>query len=735
MKDMEPVLFAGVGGAGMGPLAVYLSRSGRTVWGFDDHLSQDVGLLLLRNGVRLVDRSCELGGVGRVVHSSALAFDDPFLVRAKNRGILCERRGRFLAQLAEGRRLIAVVGSHGKTTTTAFLVRLLLANEFSVDYILGGYFSDDLSPAQFQGSQWLVAEVDESDGTIEDFSPEITVFLNLDLDHESFHGSLENLRQTFLRLFWRTRRAVVMAAQEARNFQKAKNGRPFDLPEPLKTPLPKTPPNLHLCHADGTIMGPSSLELADWSAATSVGRLLLPDLNCKFLPANVFRRQQILLKHSDILIMADYAHHPTELAAFLESHCKSGDLVIFQPHRYSRTVHHRRDFLAVLSKVENLILMPTYGAFEPYDLAGAAEGLAKDLGRFGRRVPCLDGEDLWHRLARTFEDGWRRFLFIGAGDIMAVAQRFAREIQRRSFRNAMVGAGLSHILEENVDLRRRTTFRIGGRCDFLIRPENLRQMAATLKILVRQKMPFFVLGHGSNVLLDDEGFSGAVLSLSADRWKIFRRRGSHFLCGAGLSLGQLCREFERLSIPGFEFLGGIPGTLGGAVRGNAGAEGAAIGDFVQSIIGCDGSGRIVQVRDIKFAYRTSNVPKDLTVLFVELRPPSSPTELEEIRQRRAEYGRRRRGRQPPQPSAGSIFRNPDGHSAWQLIDRAGLRGMRIGGAQISPIHCNFIVNGGGAKSSDVIALIFLIKRRVRECFAIDLHTEIEYIGNHWRGRL
>lgn len=735
MGNMGPVVFAGIGGAGMGPLAIYMSRCGLRVFGFDDHLSKGTRLLLLRNGIRLVDRDYDLIGVERVVYSTALTDGDPFLIRARDRAIRCERRGDSLAQIAKEKRLIAVVGSHGKTTTTAFLIRLLRTNGFPADYILGGYFADELPPAGAGGNEWLVAEVDESDGTIESFSPEITVFLNLDLDHETFYGSLENLRQTFLRLFRRTSGPIFLTRSEWANFGTADGHGPSDSPVRPRELAEDFLPRLRFFDDPGAMAGHPPMETIDWNAARTVASFLVPNINSDFLPARVLRRQQILCERSDILVMADYAHHPTEVRAFIESHCQPEDVIIFQPHRFSRTARHHGEFLAIFASLKNFILMPTYGAFEVHDPRGTAEYLAAALTQMRGPVDCLAGEYLFRRLEARFGQGRRRFFFIGAGDIMTIAEKFGRKIQKQCFKTAMIDAGLGPIMSQDVSLKNCTTFRIGGACDFLITPENLGQMVRAMRILHDHGLPFFVIGHGSNILVDDDGFPGAAISLSADFWKIFSPRRGHFLCGAGLGLGQLCREFERLSIADFEFLRRIPGTVGGAVKVNAGAEGFSIGDFVQSVICCDGFGKIREVEDIGFVYRGSNLPPNLTILFVKIRPQNGPRRAEDVVEMRKQYDSRRRACQPTRPSAGSVFKNPQNHSAWQLTDRAGLRGVAIGGAQISPLHCNFIVNENDAKSANVLDLIFLIKNRVKDLFDIDLNTEIEYIGPHWKGRL
>jgi UDP-N-acetylmuramate--alanine ligase len=209
--DVTAIHCAGVGGMGVGPLAIYLAELGFRVSGEDDAMTEPMRRHLVRAGVTLTTAGAVPADCQLVVCSSAIAPDHPAVVMARARGLPCVRRGELLAEVTREKKLVAVCGSHGKTTTTAMLVTALRAANFPAGYVLGGLCNDDaVSPAGVGASEWVVAEIDESDGTIERFAPELTVAVNLDWDHPDHYRQLADLEATFAALFARTRGAVLV---------------------------------------------------------------------------------------------------------------------------------------------------------------------------------------------------------------------------------------------------------------------------------------------------------------------------------------------------------------------------------------------------------------------------------------------------------------------------------------------------------------------------------------------
>ena len=215
---IDRYLLLGVGGMGMAPLSAWMAQAGYPLVGYDDYLQEPVRRFLAASGVELQDFVFpeQLGGFSVVVYSSALQADHPLLVAARARGLTVLRRGEMLARIAAQKRLVAIVGSHGKTTTCGMIAHALRAGNHAVDYIVGGMFDGAaLPPFQCANSEWLVAEVDESDGTIDGFAPEVTVILNIDWDHADRYANEAMLDAAFRDLVARTRGAVFVPQERA----------------------------------------------------------------------------------------------------------------------------------------------------------------------------------------------------------------------------------------------------------------------------------------------------------------------------------------------------------------------------------------------------------------------------------------------------------------------------------------------------------------------------------------
>lgn len=279
---------------------------------------------------------------------------------------------------------------------------------------------------------------------------------------------------------------------------------------------------------------------------------------------------------------------------------------------------------------------------------------------------------------------------------------------------------------ENVSLARFTSFRIGGPARFFAEPRSLEELRLLIRCAQEAELRIFVLGAGTNLLVDDEGFFGLVLRLRGTFWERYQLHLEGITVRCGLSLRRLGRLCGENAIGGYEFCDGIPGTVGGAIFQNAGAFGSAIGDLVEkvAVLRCDG--KLLRLKPT-FSYRRSSLPKGAIVVSVELRRQDGDREC--ISRRLEEMAKMRRERQPREPSAGCLFRNPPSRSAGELIELAGLKGFRVGDAQISQKHGNFAINVGSATCADVLNLTFSVKRAVKECFKIDLGLELCYLAN------
>ncbi len=291
-------------------------------------------------------------------------------------------------------------------------------------------------------------------------------------------------------------------------------------------------------------------------------------------------------------------------------------------------------------------------------------------------------------------------------------------------------------------LSRHTTIGVGGPADAYVAISDAGQLAAVTTLCLQASLPFFVLGSGSNIVVGDRGVRGVVIennatakteplpvaaiAAGAPAPQRFRVRAE-----SGCSFAAIARQLAFGGNAGLEWACGIPGTIGGAVVYNAGAYGGCLGDVLQRVaISGEGGENIIEAADLGLVYRGSTFTRGLmqnrAVLWAEFDLWSG--EEKALRSRVADYDQRRLKAQPRGRNAGSFFKNPDGQPAWKLLEGAGLRGHRIGGAEFSERHCNFLINTGDASAADIAALKRLAEARVHDQFGIDLESEVTLVG-------
>jgi UDP-N-acetylmuramate dehydrogenase len=276
-----------------------------------------------------------------------------------------------------------------------------------------------------------------------------------------------------------------------------------------------------------------------------------------------------------------------------------------------------------------------------------------------------------------------------------------------------------------------TRFGVGGPAEALLETGDMEEICRVWGFLQSRSVPVLVVGRGSNLLVRDRGVAGVVIVLRGRLASIdtSESRGLALKAGAGLALSRLLIHCRRRGLGGLEFLAGIPGTVGGAVAMNAGAFGADTGSRVEAVEGIDAHGKVViRGREhLRFSYRSFACEGLWIVLWARFRlDASTPAE---VAARLSGFLKRRKATQPlAYPSAGSVFKNPDGDYAGRLLEQAGLKGRRIGGAEISTKHANFIVNRGGARAEEILALMALAREEVKQRTGTDLEAEIQVVG-------
>lgn len=304
-------------------------------------------------------------------------------------------------------------------------------------------------------------------------------------------------------------------------------------------------------------------------------------------------------------------------------------------------------------------------------------------------------------------------------------------------------------LKKNVPLARYSTFKIGGKARFFFLAKNKKEILKAIEWAKREKLPFFILGGGSNVLFRDEGFNGLIIKMGNSNLKI---KGERVLAGAGVSLQKLVFETINKGLEGLEWAVGIPGTLGGGIYGNCGAFGKEMKDVVEKVKVIEIKNGKFKIKELKnkkcqFQYRESIFKKNKNLIILEAILSLKRGNKRKLREKIKEILKIRKEKQPLEyPSAGSVFKNiplkkvpkkiqekfkdkiKNGFlPAGVLIEGVGLKGKKIGGAKISEKHANFILNYKNAKAKDVLALIELIKKKVKEKFKIELKEEIEIL--------
>ena len=769
-RDIQHLHCVGIGGMGVGPLAIYLAQIGFTVSGEDDALSSTMREQLARERIAIgpLPVDAEL-----VVYSSAIAKTHPAYVSAVARPLPLVRRGELLAEVLREKKLVAVCGSHGKTTTTAMLVSALRAANFPAGWIVGGLFADDAAPARIGSNEWVVAEVDESDGTIEHFAPEITVAVNLDWDHADFYRRQADVETTFAGLFARTRGTVLVSdacAMSARVVARGGRGvRTFGRSGDFQAEISAEPADRMTLRLGGgftaaevVVRAEGSFNASNAAAALAAAQLMGAPLARNSLAdyPGIRRRQARLGTVAGLAVLEDYAHHPAEIRALLGSLRPrvAGDarlIVVFQPHRFTRTAQFKAEFAAALAAADSVHLLDVYGAGEPPVAGGTTADIYAELKRNAPALPLtyLPGNEpaFFRALSREARRG-DLVAFVGAGDIDQKARVWlerlrveAEAAQRwdccRDALNAGVSAATRVRREE--PLAPKTTMRVGGAARLYAEPASVADLQALLRSAQQQGLEVFMLGRGSNLIVPDEGVDGLVLSLAHEAWSVFESRpDGRVWAGAGLRLKNLCGLAAKAGLVGFEFLEGIPGNLGGALRMNAGAMGGWMFDVVEEVqvMSFDGEITTLAKSALHVDYRHCAELHHAIALGARLVSrrglgeggrPAAPAGGDAIARQIDVYRKKRHETQPREPSAGCVFKNPPGNSAGRLIDECGLKGERVGDAEVSEVHANFIVNRGNASGADVLELIRRIRARVRQVKGVDLQPEVLLYGKKW----
>ena len=300
--------------------------------------------------------------------------------------------------------------------------------------------------------------------------------------------------------------------------------------------------------------------------------------------------------------------------------------------------------------------------------------------------------------------------------------------------NQELGKKLLSILKEeqvkkDEPMKSHTTFRVGGPADYFVTPQTAEEVAKVIEACTQEKVPYYIVGNGSNLLVSDKGYEGVIIQIYKQMNQV-KVEGAQIHAQAGALLSMIAKRALDAGLTGFEFASGIPGTLGGALVMNAGAYGGEMKDVLKSVTVLTGKGEVKTLakEELELGYRTSCIPSRGYIVLeavYELRPGDRGA----IEERMRELAARRREKQPLEyPSAGSTFKRPQGYFAGKLIEDAGLRGYQVGGAQVSEKHCGFVINKDHATAGHVMELCSHIRKTVKEISGVELEMEVKRWG-------
>ncbi len=407
---------------------------------------------------------------------------------------------------------------------------------------------------------------------------------------------------------------------------------------------------------------------------------------------------------------------------------KNRIVALFQPHRYSRTELLMDEFSRCFSGADKLILTDIYAASEAPRRGITGKKLYETVKDAGHPDVMFAGRDTLADVARAHLRPGDLVLVMGAGDISQVAAQLSECLRRNGTFGGLFDGFRGKVLREE-PLSKHTTWRIGGPAEFWVEPADEEELNRALSIARRHGLRVTILGAGSNTLPPDEGLRGLVIHLGSPFFKEMRVEGESIFARTGVPNTLFIQKAAEAGFGGFEFLSGIPGNIGGALAMNAGSHGRSISPYVESVRTMDDCGVVHERKhdELSFSYRQCGLNDEI---FIEARLRFPKAERASVQKILDEYRDHRMKTQDLQhPSAGCMFKNPvtPGCSAGRLIDEAGLKGFKVGGAQISPIHANFLLNMGGATARDMKEVMERVKQAVRQKHGVELESEVKIL--------
>jgi UDP-N-acetylmuramate--alanine ligase len=739
----------GVAGSGMSGLALLLLGMGHRVSGSDKVTSAETERMQRLGLIFSSPHTAEaVSGADVVVYSSAIRPENPAYAAAAAAGIPVIRRAECLAAILHTKKGIVVSGTHGKTTTSSMVAHALREAALQPSHYVGAEIPVLGANAKWsEDGEWMVAEGDESDGTLALYRPACSIILNIEAEHLDHYKDLDEIKAVFATLVKQTSGPVVyckecavateVASKSAQPVSYGWSGADYTAAEirELRGATAFTVVKNGEMLGDVELGIPGRHNVLNALAAIATADQLGADFRLVSRALNTFagakRRFETKYLSSRVRIVDDYGHHPTELAATLQTarSLKPGRVVVlFQPHRYTRTQALADDFGRVLQAADHVFVTDVYPASEPPIPGISGDTIVQAAKKLGcDHVVSLPSLATAHHTVGNFLEPGDLLITLGAGNVHEAGTKIAQHLK---VLEEIIGQAPRTDIDAKLyePMRRHTTMLVGGPAQYWIEPHSFEAFAAVVNCCRERGIAMRVVGRGSNLLVRDGGIRGAVIHPTGGAFTECRAEDGKIIAGAGVRLKKLASVAQAAGIGGFEWMEGIPGNVGGALRMNAGAMGTETFDQVVSVTFLDEDGEIRTRSREAIVSNYRDVPELRRNFALQAVFEGKPDTAEAIQGRWDASRAKRRASQPVAASAGCIFKNPAEVPAGKLVDELGLKGSGEGKARVSEVHGNFIVNGGGATASDVLAMIERIKASARESRGIELETEVKVLG-------
>src|SRR6266487_1679030 len=748
-REHRKIHLVGVAGSGMSGLAALLLELGHQVSGSDKASTVETDRLQ-RLGLRFHQNhhADDTSDADLIIFSSAITIKNPILLSARDFAKPAVRRAEALAAIMRTKRAILIAGMHGKTTTSAMTAHVLREAGLHPSHYVGAEIPILGSNAHWDPlGEYFVAEGDESDGTLRCFYPEHTLILNIEEEHLDFYVDLAAIEKVFAQLIEQTTGMLFYSADDANTtrlcaqrkpavsygFSENADYRGTDIKlrdfasifcvylrgQQLGEAVLNVPGQHNVHNAIGVVALASELGIPFEKIAASLR---------KFEHAR--RRFEIKYASDRFLLVDDYAHHPSEIRATLKTARSTGRkriLTMFQPHRFSRTKALCHKFGGAFDDADRVVVTDVYAASETPIPGISGQTIADEIARHGHRGVSYQPRFEWvHRAIGNTLDSGDLVLSLGAGNIHEQLSILAADLVIAEKLKAIAGEQGEVRLYE--PLSKHTTLRVGGPAQFWVEPSNESAFGELIRSCRREGLPLFVIGRGSNLLVRDGGIRGVVVHPRGGDFDKIEIDGNEITAGVGAKLKEVAYAGKAAGIGGLEWMEGIPGAVGGALRMNAGAMGAQTFESVTRIryLDAEGNPHVKDRAELEVFYRRFPLLENNFAISATFRAQRS--ERAEIDGRLRESQEKRRTTQPIAKSAGCIFKNPGSIPAGKLVDELGLKNLRVGNARVSEVHGNFIVNDGGATAAEMLQLIDKIQSAARAKRGIELETEVEIVG-------